>query len=867
MDLVEREAPLAVLSALLVEARRGHGSLVLLGAEAGMGKSSVLRAFADHAAGSGTRVLWGSCDPLTTPRPLGPLWDMTDADPALNQRLDVDGARHQLFSAVLHELSSPTVMAVEDLHWADDATLDLVRFLGRRVAATRSVVVLTYRDEHPPTPLRSVLGDLATSAGVRRLTLDPLTSQGVAEVIGDQPLDPEHIRRLTAGNPFYVTEVATAPGWTVPPTVADAVLARIAPRSAPARELLGAVSESPGGLELELVEALVPGSEAALDECVGSGMLIESGGRVAFRHEIARLAVRDDQLPARRRAVSLRLLELLEERASRDEARLAHHAQVAGDRERVVRYCAAAGAAASARGAHRAAAQQYAAAVTHADGLPEERRVALLSLWATERNSLGDAAEVARLWRQIAGDWRAVGDQVRAAAAHLECARSLWSTGDSAGARRLAEGAVAALEVCPPGPELALGYARLASLSMLARDAEAALRWGHRAIELAENVGPSATRALAAALNATGSTLIVSHESVDGVADLSRSHDLALGLGDDVGACLALSNLGTALGEVRHYPQASEYLTRAVEFARARDLDDAHGYAAAWLARVLFETGRWDEAVEQAQYSLDSGGTMPIIAITALTVQARVRVRRGEPGHQSLLDEASRLADATGDLQRLWPVAAAHAEALWLAERRDDVVALVQNHLATAERLGIRWAVGELAFWRWRAGHPAPPSDAAAEPYRLHTLGDWSGAARAWEQLGCPYEQAECLADGDEEAQRAALAAFDRLGARPAADRLRGRMRAAGLTGIPSRPRAATRAAPQQLTARQLEVLALVAEGRSNAAIAQRLFISEKTAGHHVSAVLHKLAARSRGEAAATALRLGIVLPEAAGET
>ncbi len=433
----------------------------------------------------------------------------------------------------------------------------------------------------------------------------------------------------------------------------------------------------------------------------------------------------------------------------------------------------------------------------------------------------------------------------------------MWGTGDTRTSRRLAEDAVAVLETHPPGAELALAYARMASLSMLARDTPAALEWGRRAIGLAEDVG--ATRSLIGALNALGAAIIVGGlEPSAGIAELRRSHDLALAAGDDVGAVLGLSNIGTALGEVRQYAASERYLRETIEFARARDLDDSVGYASAWLSRVLFETGRWDEAVQAADEALVLRGTTAIIAITALTVQARVLVRRGEPGHAELLDEAAGLADQTGDLQRLWPVAAARAEKQWLAGRHDEVLATVRPVLVTAERLGVAWAVGELAWWRHRAGDPAPPPQTCAEPYRLQIVGDHAAAAAAWQVQGCPYEQAECLAELDETSQREALATFDRLGAAPAADRLRSRMRAAGLTGIPPRPRATTREAPGQLTARQLEVLALLAEGRTNAAIAERLFISEKTAGHHVSAVLHKLGVSTRGEAAAQALRLGV---------
>ena len=167
---------------------------------------------------------------------------------------------------------------------------------------------------------------------------------------------------------------------------------------------------------------------------------------------------------------------------------------------------------------------------------------------------------------------------------------------------------------------------------------------------------------------------------------------------------------------------------------------------------------------------------------------------------------------------------------------------------------GLRWAIGELGSWLVRAQALDRLPDDAAPPYRL----PWREAAEAWQRIGCPYEQAEALADGDEAAMRESLAILTRLGAEPAADRVREKMRRAGVKRVPARPRASTRAAPAQLTRRQLEVLVLLERGLSNAEIAQSLFISEKTAIHHVTAILRKLGVGTRGEAAAAARKMGI---------
>lgn len=454
---------------------------------------------------------------------------------------------------------------------------------------------------------------------------------------------------------------------------------------------------------------------------------------------------------------------------------------------------------------------------------------------------------------------------------------AVWATGDAGRAHLLADAAIDALGRSPEaaGADLAFCCAHRASLAMLARDRDGALRWGRRALELADLAkDPVSTTH---ALNGVGATLIVFHDDVDqppeeGISHLRRCHALAVQAGVDSRATGAILNLGSGLGEIRSYELADAALREVLERARARDQDRDAGYAVAWLARTAMETGRWDDAVGRAAEALELEHLTPIIPIVARTARARVAIRRGDGGHGEDLDVATRLADRTGDLQRTWPAATARAEALWLAdgvhpdgfrsaETRAHVLDAVAGPLAEARRLQLPWAVGELGWWASRAD---PSSVTAADlavaslPYRLQLEGDLSGAAEVWARVGCPYEEALCRAAGEETEQLRALAVLDRLGAEPVADRVRSELRASGTANVPPRPRGTSRSAPAGLTARQLDVLALLAGGASNAEIARRLFISEKTAGHHVSAVLAKLDVARRGEAAAAAHRLGI---------
>jgi DNA-binding CsgD family transcriptional regulator/tetratricopeptide (TPR) repeat protein len=850
MRLVEREGQLARLDACLQEADSG-GRLVLVGGEAGVGKTSLARRFVETAPGDvGFRVLWGGCDPLSTPRPLAPFRDMAP----LAAMLQEDRGRHELLTAIVDELSTESVMVVEDAHWADEATLDALRFVGRRVTGTRSVVVVTYRDDEVGAdhPLRAVLGDLATAPGCERLQVPALSADGTRLLAEGEALDPGHLHRVTGGNAFYVTEVLASPGWVVPLSVTDAVIARVSRLPAAARALVDLVSVAPGGLEPEIAEALLDGAGQALDEAVGRGVLVLPGARVSFRHELARLAIEAVIPPGRRRELNARLVELLEARPAPDPARLAHHAEAAGDTTRALRYGQAAAREASARRSHREAARQYERAVAHAGDLPPAELSDLLFLLAEERRGFDEPADRAASLARIIELRREGGDARGAGLALTLLGRIYWALGRSREGFECADEAIAILEPLGEGPELAYAYAGQAMQHMTAHQGAEAIRWGRRAVDLAERVG--APQAQLMALNAIGLAQLECFEQLEGVDDFERAAQVAEQHGDDYEVCRALGNAGAALGEIRRYEQAAAFLRRAIAFSEERDIDDTTGHATADLAKISFDQGHWNEAERLAVEALRHRELSLGVPIVALGVRGRIGVRRGDAETATALDEAWELARDTGDLAWIWPLAAGRAEAAWLDGRVSAIPELVEPAYLQACETGLSWAIGELGSWLVRSEALARLPDGAAAPYRL----PWREAADAWEQLGCPYEQADALAGGDEGAMRRSLEIVTSLGAEPAADRVREKMRREGIKRVPARPRASTRAAPAQLTRRQLEVLLLVERGMTNAEIAQSLFISEKTAIHHVSAILQKLGASSRGEAAAAARKMGI---------
>lgn len=866
--LLEREHELSRLLRYLADAEAGNGSLALLGAEAGAGKTALIRSFRELAREHAT-VLIGACDPLSTPQPLGPLADIVAAAGGQLQHL-VAGAparRQEVFRALLSWLSQsadPVVLVFEDLHWADDATLDLLRFLGRRIGPTHTLLVGSYRSDElgRQHPLRVTIGDLATTSVVHRLQLSPLSVEAVRALAHASVLDPAELHQQTGGNPFFVTEVIAAGGHGIPLSVRDAVLARAARLSPAGLSTLDAAAVIGAVVEMELLNRVLAPLTPAVDECIDAGMLRSERAGLTFRHEIAREAVLAAISTPARSALHRRILEALRSLPMRPDglAQLAHHAEEAGDRQAVLEFAPAAAHRAASLSSHREAAAQYARALRFAEDLAPLERVQLLEDYAQECAFIDRLEEAIAARQEAIAICRATGDPRRESRNLCRLSRDLIRAGRNVEANDASRAAIAVLEDLPLGQELARAYANYAYYQMLNRDNAEAIRGGLQAIELAERYQDNVT--LTEAYNIVGSALILTGEFEQGRGYLEQSLQFALAVGADYGAGDAYGNLGSGFGEMYQLEDADLYLAEGIAYCSERDLDFQRLYMLSWQALSHCYQGRWSEAAEVARAVLRRPGVAAISQIMALVALGRVRARRGDPDAWNALDEALELARKTATLQRLGPVRAARAEAAWLAgdveatlreARADFDLAVAQQH---------PWFIGELAYWRWRAGDAELTLERAAEPFRLQMLGDPLAAADAWERLLCPYEAARARSESDEPAAlRSALEAFERLGARPMAVRVAQRMRELGLRSIPRGPRPATRANPAGLTARQLQVLRLLAQDLSTRAIAERLYLSPKTIEHHISAILAKLDVSDRSEAIRKALQAGVIIP------
>jgi ATP/maltotriose-dependent transcriptional regulator MalT len=524
----------------------------------------------------------------------------------------------------------------------------------------------------------------------------------------------------------------------------------------------------------------------------------------------------------------------------------------------VLRYARAAGERAAALGAHREAAAQFARALRFADGLPGDERVELLEQRSYEcylTSAIDDAIDARR--RALAEHHRR-GNRLREGDAHRWLSRLAWFLADNAAAEAEGRTAVELLEGLPPGGELAMAYSHMADLRMLASDVAAARDWGERAIELAERLDETET--LVHALHNVGLAELYAG-APEGAEKLLRSLELATAAGLEEHVTRAHANLAAHAIRTREYQLGDHHLAIGIERARERDLDSWLLYMTGWQARSQLDQGRWHDAAASAVEVLDHSGVVAPSRITPLLVHGLLRARRGDGDPWEPLDEALALAQATGELRRLAPVASARAEARWLTGDPELVAAETDEALALAVERGDIWAAGELSVWRRRSGAVEKALQAAvAEPFRLELAGDFQSASRRWRRLGCPYEAALAQLGGtSERALRATLAELQRLDARAAAGRVARLLRERGVRDLSRGPRASTRRNPAGLTARELEVLELVADGLRNAHIADRLVLSAKTVDHHVSAILRKLKAGTRTEAAARAARLGLL--------
>jgi DNA-binding CsgD family transcriptional regulator len=854
MALLERDAPRRNASDYLAAASKGNGRLVFIGGEAGVGKTTFVdQVVAD--AGSTVRAAVGACDGSTTPAPLGPLREML---PVLPGGVWAEGAdRGEVFlrlSDALGRAGTPYLMVIEDAHWADGATLDLLRHLARRVHRLRVLVLVTFRSEEAvgDHPLRILFGDVAGSSGVRRIDLNPLTPDGVRALVEDAASpdedgtgpDADALYRTTGGNPFFVTEVIAAGGGTLPRSVRDAVLSRLARLSTEAREVVDLVALAGPRCEVALVEELAPDLAGSLDEALAYGVLLLAGDAVVFRHELARLTVRDEVPAIRRRALHRQILGWLDAHDA-DPARIAHHAESAGDAEAAREHALVAGERAASLGAHKEAVEQYQRVLRHSTAVPDESLAELHGRLAYELYVTGRVAEALESQQAALAAWTRLGDVERIGDAQRAMSRLSWFHGDNERAEEYAALASSTLEGTGTTTE-AMAASNHSQLAMLAYDLERTREWGRRALDLVEGRDDTAAEEVRVhALNNLGTMEADSGDEQEGWRLLEESLRRARAADLHEHAARAFTNLASQAVLHHDHLRAGAAFSTGLRYCLERDLDAWVLYMRGQQAFSQLEQGRAAEAAASAESVLRHPRTALVTRIIPLMALARARSRIDAAGVGEALDEALDLANRTGEAQRIGPVGAAEAEIAWIAGRPDEAERAASRAWLTVQRVASPWTRGMIATWL-PDPEAAAASDSLAPPFRAEALRHWDDAAALWDALGSRFAAGLAWArSGTRKGLTEAAVRFDELGAEAAAARARALARAEGWS-TPRGRRATTKAHPQGLTRREAEVAGLLAEGLSNAAIADRLVLSPRTVEHHVAAVMAKLDVSSR---------------------
>jgi DNA-binding CsgD family transcriptional regulator/tetratricopeptide (TPR) repeat protein len=853
LQLLERETALASLADAYEAAEGGNGGVVVVSGEPGIGKTALVTSFLGDLP-EGTTVLLGTCDDLTIARPLGPFSDLVGSVSATLEEAILGGAPpqelHPLLFAELAPRARPTVLVLEDVHWADEATVDAVTFLARRVASLHALLILTLRDgEVPPEhPLYAMLGDVA-AVNARFVELAPLSADAVAVLAG---VSGPEVFAATGGNPFYVTELlAGDTDEEVPASVAHKVVGRTSRLEERSRRLVELIAVVPRRVPAALLDRVLPDWPDAAAEPERRHLLAVDPRWVGFRHELARAAVHAGIPAAVRRRLHAEILAgLLDLRA--EPAEIVHHAEAAGDESAVAEHALAAARRAAWLGSKREAHAHYRRALDFLDRLPLVNRAAVLEEAgeiAYHRNLLPEAFAA---YEQASEIWSGLGRTDAFGRCTRVLSRLHWFAGDGSRARQLAARAVEILEPLGDSQELGCAYAAFAQLANVAGDLTTAREWGDRALAVGTRVGSERVRVhslvtLASCDIATDPTTIGPLEDARARADAAE---------DWYEAARATGNLGHILLGWGFPREAAPYLDDAVAHAAEHEVRNMQSYAEVTRAWLRLRAGRWDDAERVA--TAEASGGRSVSSLLARTVLAELAVRRGDADADERLQLLDAEAQRAGDLQRIVPVLELMTERAILQGSRPPIERL-RRVIDSSPDEG-RWVI-RLHAIAAMAGLDVPAETLPeTSPYALVARRDWVEAANAFGEAGWPYDRAlMLLCSASVSGLTEALALARSLGAAPLARRAAQRLRELG-ERVPRGPYGAARANRAGLTARQLEVLRLVVDGATNAEIAEELVVSLRTAEHHVAAVLGKLGASSRRDAARRADEIGLVL-------
>ena len=869
---MERDDELEALDSLLSQIDLTGGKVVLIRGEAGVGKSSLVNAFV-RSHNAEVHMLAGACDDLMIQQPLSPFWDMARSEPTLKEPID-RGDRAGVLQAAFDLLSRslrPTVMVIEDAHWADEATLDAIAYLGRRIVRTNGLLLVTYRtgEVDYDHPLRKVFGGLEPQS-VARIELQGLSLASVSMMLAESELDSGEVMVATGGNPFLVSEMASSDGSTVPSSLQDSVVARMQKLSPGSRQLLRTMSVIPEPLPMLDVARLTNAAESELDECerrrflqlfqIGrtDSRLVLDGGFglwdsthvVGFRHDLIRRVVEATLSENERLEIHRAVLDALPEETH--PCLLIHCAVEANDIDRLLDLAPRSALYAATIGSHRQAVDDFRTLRPHLSKLDRDDLGRLFEVWAQEEFLADNIAEAVSVLKLALAHYAERGDRPAQSRVLARLSHYYENDGERKAAEELAAQAVEVLGDDPDGADLAFALEAKAYLHWMAGEWDEVPGLVERTLEAG---GPDIDEHIRVrSLSHVGMTAHIANYP-SGRPQLEEARQRASKVGDWYEEVRALMNDAWAASEFRDLDIASDYIQRAISSAARHELPNLEKYSMAVYAKVLELKGNWTEAEDLARDLLDAGAITQMVAHPVLGI---IEARKGRDGARATIAQAWSLASVAAEDQRLTPAAAAAAELGWITGTGNVSSSDLKEVMTNSLDKGFSWSPGAIAFWLWKQGELELIPKGVAEPYQLVMESRAVEAAGMFESLGLPYDRALALMHGDDDARVEALEAFETLGAVAVAAKLRQTLRSEGVS-VPRGRSHLTRDHVAGLTARQAEILELLNDGLTNIEIADRLFLSPRTVENHVAAVLGKLDASTRDEAVLLAREMGIL--------
>ena len=865
--LIEREDALKQFAKATEQLDRGMGGFVLVSGEAGVGKTSLLIE-AKELLKHQYQFLWSGCDPIATPRPLGPIYEIAEhVSSQVVNLLEKNAPKIDVFNAFYKEVENaekPLILIYEDVHWADHASLGAFEFLARRISFMNCLIVLSFRDDEisEQHPFKQVL-DVMPTGSTTEIKLAALSLEGVTQLVIDSQHNIKELYRVTAGNPFFITELLAAQNTlreSIPDSIQDAINFRLIQLSDTERAFLETISLIPDTISTELINQLKgPDGETYAMACVARKLLvIDVKGEFKFRHELARLGTLAGIPAHKQKQLHQDILEALERCSGKKMcALLVHHAENAIDSKRVLRYAPEAAKDAAKIGAHLEATSYLATALKFVDDADTELAAQLYEDWAYEAGlTLKIDDEVLEARRHAITLWRALDRKDKVGENLRWLSRLHWYRGEATIAEHFADEAIKIFDNIPAYSEKAMAYSLRSQLDMLNYRMDESIKWGNKALAIEEQHPNPEIRIHA--LNNVGSAMVLRGNQA-GESLLLESMNLAIELGFHEHAARAYTNFSDYCVSYKKLDMAEKIITEGIAYDTSYDLDAWTYYLVGIQSRLRLEQGRLEEAETISHGVLKLSHLSLLMQLPAVIVLARAKIRLGNSDYKNYLTESLDNAFATDELQYIIPARFGAIEAAWLEGNNNNAYEHIKFLTDLDATEMDHWQCGELATWIHRFNFDLDWTSALElpQPYELELANNYIYAAEKWLSMGLPYNAALVLLQTKKEdateAFPKAYKILDSLKSKAAISKLHDKAKEYRLLSkLPKTKRGpyeATRQHPVGLTSKEQEVLKHMVDGASNLDIAEQLSRSKRTIENHVASILSKLHVTNRMEA------------------